>query len=55
MTGDLLSPAGHAQEAGDVINQLNNILKNPNAGLSSRDQAIAKEIIGDLQRALSGK
>jgi RHS repeat-associated protein len=55
MTGDLLSPAGHAQEAGDIINQLNNILKNPNAGLSSRDQAIAKEIIGDLQRALGGK
>ncbi len=53
-TGDLLSPAGHTQEAGELITQLNNFLKN-NAGISANDQAVAKELIGDLQRALSGK
>jgi RHS repeat-associated protein len=53
MTGDLLSPAGHAQEAGDIVRQLDTFLKN-NAGISTNDQAVAKELIRDLQNALSG-
>jgi len=52
-TGDLLSPAGHAQDAADTIKQLNTFLKN-NTGISSNDQAVAKELIRDLQNALSG-
>jgi RHS repeat-associated protein len=53
MTGDLLAPAGHAQEAGDIVRQLDTFLKN-NAGISTNDQAVAKELIRDLQNALSG-
>ena len=54
MTGDMLSPAGHAQEAGDIVRQLNTFLKN-NPGISSNDQAIAKELIRDLSNSLGGK
>jgi RHS repeat-associated protein len=54
MTGDMLSPAGHAQEAGDIVRQLNTYLKN-NPGISSNDQAIAKELIRDLSNSLGGK
>lgn len=54
LTGDLLSPAGHAQEAGDIVRQLNTFLKN-NPGISSNDQAVAKELIRDLSNAVAGK
>jgi len=54
MTGDMLSPAGHAQETGDIFRQLNTFLKN-NPGISSNDQAIAKELIRDLSNSLGGK
>jgi RHS repeat-associated protein len=53
-TGKLLSPAGHAQKAQDVANELNTFLKN-NPGISSNDQATAKELIRDLENAVAGK
>jgi RHS repeat-associated protein len=50
------SPTGHAQDAQDIISQLNNMLKDKNApGWSVNDQAVAKGLIRDLQNALSGK
>ena len=51
MTGDLLSPNGHAQEAGDIVRQLNTFLKN-SPGISSNDQAVAKELIRDLSNSV---
>jgi hypothetical protein len=51
----MLSPAGHVQDAESIAGQLNNLLKNPNTGWSSHDQAVAKELIRDLQNAVAGK
>jgi len=50
------SPTGHAQDAQDIIGQLNNLLKDKNApGWSLNDQSVAKGLIRDLQNALRGK
>ena len=54
-SGIMLSPAGHVQDAESIAGQLNNLLKNPNTGWSSHDQAVAKELIRDLQNAVAGK
>jgi len=54
-SGIMLSPAGHAQDAQSIVGQLNNLLKNPNTGWSSRDQAVAKELIRDLENSLRGR
>jgi len=54
ITGNLLSKTGHAQKAQDVINELNSPLRN-NPGLSANDQAVAKELMLDLQNALKGQ
>lgn len=53
-TGELLSPAGHFQEAGEIIARLDQFLMN-NPGISANDQAVAKELIRDLQNALGGR
>jgi hypothetical protein len=50
MTGDLLSPAGHFQKAGDVITYVQGLVKQGN--LSFHDQQVAREIIRDLSSAL---
>lgn len=54
ITGELLSPAGHAQKAQDIANELNTFLKH-NPGISANDQAAAKELIRDLENAVAGK
>jgi RHS repeat-associated protein len=54
ITGNLLSPAGHAEDAENIAKQLNNFLKR-NPGLSANDQAVAKELIKDLENAVAGK
>ena len=54
-SGIMLSPAGHAQDAQSIVGQLNNLLKNPNTSWSSRDQAVAKELIRDLENSLRGR
>lgn len=51
-SGVYLSPKGHFEDAQNIRNQLNNLLKNPNTSWSSNDQAVAKELIRDLQNAL---
>jgi RHS repeat-associated protein len=53
ITGKLLSNAGHAQKAEQAITEITNVLKS--GTLSYRDQQVARELIGDLTRALSGK
>jgi RHS repeat-associated protein len=50
MTGDLLSPTGHSQEAGELITRVQNLVKQGN--LSFHDQQVAREIILDLSSAL---
>ena len=47
MTGVLLSPAGHAQDAREIVIRIDKILKN-NPGLSLNDQQAAITIILDL-------
>src|SRR6202035_1822362 len=47
-TGQMLSPAGHGQDAADTVRQLDGFLRD-NPGLSSHDQAVTKEMIRDLQ------
>jgi RHS repeat-associated protein len=54
MTGDLLSPAGHAQDARELVIRLDRFLKN-NPGISLNDQSVTKGLILDLQNALGGK
>jgi hypothetical protein len=54
ITGIKLSPAGHGQEAQDIASQLNSFLKE-NPGISSNDQAMAKEMIRDLESAANGQ
>ena len=54
MTGDLLSPAGHVQDAREIVIRLDKFLKN-NPGISVNDQSVAKHLILDLQNALGGK
>ena len=54
LTGDLLSPAGHAQDARETITRLNKFLVN-NPGISVNDQSVAKGLILDLDKALVGK
>ncbi len=49
MTGDLLSPAGHAQDARELITWLDKFLKN-NPGVSVNDQSVAKGLILDPQQ-----
>ena len=50
----MLSPAGHAQDAREIITRVDKLLKN-NPGLTLNDQQAAKRIILDLQKALGGK
>lgn len=54
LTGNLLSPAGHVEDAQNIARQLNTFLKS-NPGLSSNDQAVAKALIQDLENAVAGK
>jgi RHS repeat-associated protein len=54
ITGELLSEKGHVQDAQNLISRLNTFLRN-NPGLSANDQAVAKELILDLQNALKGQ
>ena len=52
-TGELLSPKGHAQKAGDKIRELGKIIRGQN--LSPKDRATAKNLVRDLKNALSGR
>jgi RHS repeat-associated protein len=54
MTGDLLSPAGHAQKAADTVRELYSFLQD-NPGISNSDKAVARELIRDLTNAVSGR
>jgi RHS repeat-associated protein len=56
MTGDLLSPAGHAQEAGEIAGRLENMLSGKSGpSLSVNDQGIVVRLINDLRGSLAGK
>jgi hypothetical protein len=51
-TGQLLSPKGHGQKLFDRRTQLQKMLRNPN--LSTGDKKIVKDLLIDIQNALSG-
>lgn len=51
-TGQLLSPSGHAQRAIEMRNGLMNDLAS--GRLNETDARIARELLSDLQRALTG-
>jgi hypothetical protein len=50
MTGDLLSQAGHALKAGNVLKAVQNLVRQGN--LSFHDQQVAREIVRDLANSL---
>lgn len=49
-TGDLLSPAGHFQEVGELLVHLNDLLRS--GTLSVHDQVVAKGLAQDLSESL---
>ena len=56
MTGDLLSPAGHAQEAGEIAGRLERMLSGKGGpSLSVHDQGVVVQLINDLKGSLAGK
>jgi hypothetical protein len=50
-TGILLSPAGHFQEAAEILGHLNEMIRD--GGLSVHDQVVAKQLAQDLAQSLS--
>jgi hypothetical protein len=50
MTGDLLSEAGHSIKAGQMIKNVQDLVKQGN--LNFHDQQVARQIIRDLSSAL---
>ena len=56
MTGDLLSPAGHVQDAEQIVGHLEEMLSSKGGpSLSIRDQGIVVDLINDIKGALAGK
>jgi RHS repeat-associated protein len=49
-TGILLSPAGHFQEASEILGHINELIRN--GGLSVHDQVVAKSLAEDLSQSL---
>jgi len=54
LTGQLLSPAGHVQKAGEIITSLDNWLAST-AGAAASDIQAAQTVLQDSIRALSGR